>query len=217
MGGPKVGNFLAFNTIRSGRFLDTPEFTPIHAIGNNGTIFDRFDYQPNGRDAFHLNIFAARNWFQIPNTYDQPNQDQRQKASTFNLAPGYQHTFGASAVLTVSPFYRIDHVNYYPSRDAFNDTPATIAQSRSLANWGAKADLSYVHGRHDLKIGTQLMQTRLREDFSFGITDPTFNPVCVDADGNPQELPVDHQSRCMRRRGVHRQIRTCFPVCRPST
>ena len=189
LGGPKVGNFLAFNTIRSGRFLDTPEFTPIHAIGNNGTLFDRFDYQPNGRDAFHLNLFAARNWFQIPNTYDQPNQDQRQKASTFNLAPGYQHTFGASAVLTVSPFYRIDHVNYYPSRDAFNDTPATIAQSRTLANWGAKADLSYVHGRHDLKIGTQLMQTRLRENFSFGITDPTFNPVCVDADGDPQELP----------------------------
>ena len=44
---------------------------PFHDIGNNETIFDRFDYQPNGKDVFHLNLFAARNWIQIPNTYDQ--------------------------------------------------------------------------------------------------------------------------------------------------
>ncbi len=189
LGGPKAGNFLAANGLRSGRFLDTPEFTPIHAIGNNGTIFDRFDYQPNGRDAIHLNLFWARNWFQIPNTYDQPNQDQRQKISTFNLAPGYQRAFGAKAVLTVNPFYRADRVNYYPSRDAFSDTPATIGQRRDLTNWGVKADLSYASGRHNVKAGTQLMQTRLKERFTFGITDPFFNPVCVDVNGDPQALP----------------------------
>ncbi len=189
-GGPKVGNFLAINSLRSGRFLDTPEYTPIHAIGNNGTIFDHFDYQPTGRDAIHLNLFAARNWFQIPNTYDQPGQDQRQKISTFNFAPGYQHTFGAKTVLTVSPFYRIDHVHYYPSGDPYNDTPATLAQNRTLTNWGVKADVSYASGRHSLKVGTQLMQTRLNENFSFGVTDPFFNPVCLDNNGDPQELPT---------------------------
>jgi hypothetical protein len=189
-GGPKIGNFLAINSLRSGRFLDTPEYTPIHAVGNNGTIFDHFDYQPTGRDAFHLNVFAARNWFQIPNTYDQPGQDQRQKISTFNFAPGYQHTFGAKTVLTVSPFYRIDHVHYYPSGDPYNDTPATIAQNRTLTNWGVKADVSYASGRHSLKVGTQLMQTRLQENFSFGVTDPFFNPVCLDNNGDPQELPT---------------------------
>ena len=42
-GTPKFGNFIALNGIRSGRFLDTPEFLPIHDIGNNETIFDRFD------------------------------------------------------------------------------------------------------------------------------------------------------------------------------
>src|SRR6185295_15819208 len=73
-GGPKVGNFISINALRSGRFLDTPEFTPLHGIGNNGTIFDRLDWQPTGKDSIHLNIFGARNWFQIPNTYDQPNQ-----------------------------------------------------------------------------------------------------------------------------------------------
>ena len=106
MGGAKDGNFLAVNALRSGRFLDTPEFTPIHDIGNSGTIFDHFDYNPNGKDVFHLNVLGARNWFQIPNTYDQLGQDQRQKIATFNIAPGYQHIFSASTLLTVNPFYR---------------------------------------------------------------------------------------------------------------
>jgi hypothetical protein len=172
-GGAKVGNFLAVNALRSGRFLDTPELAPIHAIGNSGTIFDHFDYNPNGRDVFHVNILGARNWFQIPNTYDQLGQDQRQKIATFNFAPGYQHIFSASTLLTINPFYRQDHVNYYPSPDINNDTPATISQHRTLTNWGVKADLSIVNGRHNFKIGTQLMQTRLHEQFGFGITDPT--------------------------------------------
>jgi len=197
LGGPKVGNFLAVNTIRSGRFLDTPEFTPIHDIGNNGSIFDRFDYQPTSHDAFHLNVFAARNWFQIPNTYDQLGQDQRQKAMTFNFAPGYQHTFGSKFVLTVNPFYRHDHVNYYPSADPFDDAPATISQDRTLTNWGVKADVSYANGRHNLKVGTQLMQTRLEEKFNLGITDPLYNAVCVNDDGDPQEAPgVTNPDRC---------------------
>ena len=116
-GSAKVGNFLAVNALRSGRFLDTPELQPIHAIGNSGTIFDHFDYNPNGKDVFHLNILGARNWFQIPNTYDQLGQDQRQKIATFNIAPGYQHIFSASTLLTINPFYRADRVNYYPSPD----------------------------------------------------------------------------------------------------
>ncbi len=197
VGGPKIGNFISIDAIRSGRFLDTPEYTPIHAIGNNGTIFDRFDFQPSGRDAFHLNVFLARNWFQIPNTYDQPGQDQRQKATTFNFAPGYQHTFGAKMVLTVNPFVRRDWVNYYPSRDPFADTPATIGQRRTLTNWGVKADVAYANGRHNLKVGTQLMQTRLHENFTFGVTDSGFNAVCVNDNGDPQDLPgVTNPNNC---------------------
>jgi hypothetical protein len=171
-GGLKLGNFLVVNALRSGRFLDTPEFWPIHDIGNNGTIFDRLDYQPGTSDVFHLDLFGARNWFQVPNTYDQPNQDQRQRALTYNIAPGYQHTFNARTLLSASAFLRQDRVNYYPSADPFADTPATISQDRHLTNFGLKTDISYAAGRHDVKIGTQLMQTHLAEAFGLGITDP---------------------------------------------
>jgi hypothetical protein len=183
-GSAKFGQFLVLNTERSGRFLDSPEFHPMHDVGNTGAFFDRLDYQPGSADIFHLDLFAARNWFQIPTTYDQPGQDQRQKVVTFNIAPGYQHTFGSNTLLTLNLWTRRDAVNFYPSGDPFLDSPATLSQYRTLLNYGARADVSTVHGRHNLKLGTELKQTRLGEEFSMGITDFTFNPVCLDAAGD---------------------------------
>lgn len=190
-GGTKYGNFLALNGARSGRFLDTPEYAPIHAIGNNGSIFDRFDYQPGGKDVFHLNLFFARNWFQIPNQYDQQalGQDQRQRVLSYNVAPGYQHTFNAHTLLTVNGWLRQDQVNYYPSADTFSDTPVTLAQQRRLMSLGGKADVSYSSGNHNVKFGAQIMQTRLAEAFTMGVTDPTFNPVCLTGAGDPVTDP----------------------------
>lgn len=182
-GNAKVGNFLVVDGIRSGRFLDTPEFTAFHDIGNNESAFDRFDYQPNGLNVFHLDLFTARNWFQIPNDYDQLPQGQHERVLTWNIAPGYQHTFNAKTLLTINPYIRKDQVNYYPSRDPFADTPATQSQSRQLLNWGVKADISTTKGAHTLKLSVDLKQTRLLENFGFGITDPGFNSPCIDDTG----------------------------------
>ncbi len=189
IGGSNWGNFFVADSSRTGRFLDTPEFYPAHDIGNTQTIFDRFDYQPGGHDSFHLDMSGARNWFQVPNTYDQPNQDQRQQATTLSLNLGYQHTFTPQTLFTVTPFFRQDHVQYFPSRDAFDDNPATVAENRHLTNWGTRADISYANGMNNLKLGLQIMQTRLNENFAFGLTDPTFNPVCLTAAGEPVATP----------------------------
>jgi hypothetical protein len=196
-GGPKFGNFIAVNGIRSGHFLDTPEFVPIHDRGNNESIFDRLDWQPSAKDALHLNLFAARNWLQVPNDYDQLAQDQKLRVLTWNIAPGYQHTFNAHTLLTVNPYARRDQFNYYASRDPFADTPITAGQNRFLTNYGVKADVSYVHGRQELKFGTQIQQTRLLENFHFGVTDPLYNPACLDGSGNALLLPsVTDPNQC---------------------
>ena len=191
-GNAKMGNFLAVDGLRTGRFLDTPEFRPFHDIGNSQTIFDRFDYQPNGKNVFHLNLFTARNWFQIPNSYDQQasSQDQHQRVLSWNVAPGYQHTFSARTVLSANPYIRKDQVNYYGSRDPFADAPATQNQSRQLMNWGVKADIATTHGRNNFKYGLDLKQTRLLENFGFGITDPTFNDPCINPNGTPVGDPT---------------------------
>jgi hypothetical protein len=184
-GNTKIGNFLAVDGLRSGRFLDSPEFVPYHDIGNNQTIFDRLDYQPTGKDIFHLNLFAARNWIEIPNDLDQLAQDQRQRVLTWNIAPGYQHTINSHTLLTINPYVRKDQFNYYGSRDVLDDQPATQNQQRQLMNWGVRADVSTTIGHHNIKYGLDLKQTRLLENFGFGITDPTFNSPCIDASGQP--------------------------------
>lgn len=183
IGNSQFGNFLVLDSDRSGRFLDSPEFQPFHDIGNNETIFDRIDYQPGSQDSLHLDLFGARNWFQIPDTYDQLSQDQRQQATTESFSLGYQHTFSPSTLLTFNPFLRQDRISYYPSRDPFDDTPATVGQNRHLTNWGTRLDLSYANGVHNLKVGTQIMQDRLLESDFLAITDPTFNPICLTSSG----------------------------------
>lgn len=186
-GNAKAGNFIAFNFDRSNRFLDAPEFVSLHNSGNSFSIFDRVDYSPTVNDTFHLNFFVARNKFEIANTFDQEalGQDQRQRVASLNIAPGYVHIFNQSTVLSVNPFYRVDNVNYYPSADPFSDQTTTISQQRRLANYGVRGDVSYARGPHNIKVGGQVQWTALKEAFNFGITDPGFNPLCFDGNGDP--------------------------------
>lgn len=193
-GNQKLGNFTALNVTRSGHFLDTPESVPLHDIGNSENVFDRFDYRPTQSDTIHLNLFFARNWFQIPNTIDQQSsgQDQREQVRTFNIAPGWVHIFNSSTVLTFNPHVRQDQIGYYPSASLLSDQPATVQQNRSLTNFGVKSDIAYLKGRHNVKFGIQISQTNLKEDFHLGITDPTY-PGFLDANGNlfPGLAPYD--------------------------
>ncbi len=199
LGNSHWGNFMALDSVRSGRFLDSPEFSPFHDVGNNGEVFDRLDFQPNANNIFHLDLLGARNWFQIPNTYDQvaSGQDQRQQVLSFNIAPSYQHIFSATTLITVDPWLRRDHVNYYPSGNPFADQPATLGQDRYLTNLGGKVEVAYSAAHQNLTVGTQIMQTRLQEEFHLGLTNPLFNAVCVDAGGNAVAAPgVNSPSLC---------------------
>src|SRR5712671_1956325 len=127
-GNAKAGNFITFNFERSRRFLDSPEFTVLHDQGSAGSIFDRIDYSPNSKDTFHLNLFLARNRFQTPNQFDQQalGQDQRQIVHSINIAPGYVHIFGPTAVLSVNPYFRLDNVKYFASPNPFSDQTMTL-------------------------------------------------------------------------------------------
>jgi len=186
-GNAKAGNFFAADAVRGGRFLDTPEFDPLHAAGNAENAFDRFDLQPSPADALHFDVSWARSWFQTPNTYDQQasGQDQRQLMRSENLAAAYSHVFTSSLLLNTNLWWRQDHVNYYPSRELLDDQPATLSQDRSLVNVGTRVDVSYSRKHHDVKTGLLLQWTPLRESFSTGLTDPGFNSPCVDQNGTP--------------------------------
>jgi hypothetical protein len=185
-GSKTFGNFLAANSVRSGRFLDTPEFRPIHAIGNGIQIFDRVDFRPNDRHALNLNIFGARNWFQVPNSLDQLSQDQRQQSTTFSANAGYKNTSEANSLWSANAWVRQDRLGYFPSADIDDDFPASVSQNRHLTNWGLRTDGSRVSGVHNAKIGILWSQTKLRENFS--LVGDDIEPIQFSGRGNVNQV-----------------------------
>jgi hypothetical protein len=203
-GGEKWGNFISVSGLNSGRYLDAPEFTVMHAKGNEEDVFDRVDYQFSTADSTHLNLGYTRSWFQTPNSFDNLNvgvvgpdgnpvgpTDQRSKIETFNIAPTWTRVISPSVLFTLGAFVRRDHYNYYPSRNPFADLgppnlqQETVAQNRTLANVGIRSDVSYVKGIHNVKAGVTYQQTFLTENFGLGIVNPTLNAPCLDGNGDP--------------------------------
>jgi len=220
-GGQKWGNFIAANGLNTSRFLDPPELHAIHDKGNEENLFDRVDYQVTGADTIHTNFQYTRSWFQTPNTIDNlnfgvfspinPNQlvgpaDQRAQIKTFNIAPVWTRLISTTTLFTFGGFVRQDRFNYYPSGNVFADgtglipggSSATINQQRKLTNAGLRTDVSYVKGRHNVKAGVTFQHTFLTENFNFGVTDPAFNAVCLNAaDGSPDTNPTPtDQTQC---------------------
>jgi hypothetical protein len=184
-GSKTLGNFLSVDALQSSRFLDAPEFVPLHANGNAENIFDRLDFRWSDATSIHVNISSAHSWFQTPNTNVQQaaGQDQRQHMTSFNFDTGLTTEPGPSSAVTGNAWIRQDRVSYYPSANSFDDQPATLSQSRRLTSTGGKADVTFAKGVHLLKVGVQVQITPLSEFFRTGLTDPAFNSPCVTRTG----------------------------------
>lgn len=213
-GGPQWGNFIAINGLRSGRFLDPPEFVVMHDKGNEENAFDRADYQFSTADSAHLDLGFTRSWFQTPNSFDAQNAtawngvvvndsgigpngrlvgpaDQRSQIRTFNIAPTWTHLVGSDTVVTTGLWVRHDQYNYYPSGNPFADlgppslSRESVGQLRFLTSAGVRSSISYVKGIHNVKAGVDYEQTFLTEHDRLGIVDPTLNSPCLDVRGIP--------------------------------
>lgn len=191
-GSARLGSFTALDGINSGRFLDTPELTTLHANGNAQNLIERLDYKATNRSSLQLNTSLSRSWFQTPNTFDQQslNQNQRQTITSFNVAPSFLHTFSSSAFSQTNVWVRQDKVRYRPSEDMFADTPATLAQARRLTNAGLRSEATVSHGRHTAVVGAEWKHTFLAEQFATGLTDPEYNSPCLGTDGAPSSDPA---------------------------
>ncbi len=213
VGGKKWGNFIAAGGLSSSRFLDPPELHAIHDKGNEENFFDRVDFQLTRADSIHANFQYTRSWFQTPITIDNQNvavtdpltgtplppQDQRALIRTFNIAPVWTRLISATTLFTLGAYVRQDKFGYFPSANVFADgtglipggSSATLNQQRKLTNAGLRSDVSYVKGIHNLKAGVTFQHTFLRENFNFGITNPAFNAVCLNAsDLSPDTNPT---------------------------
>jgi hypothetical protein len=224
-GGKSWGNYISLNGLNTSRFLDGPEFAVMHDHGNEENVFDRVDFKMGQSNTVNLNLGFTRSWFQTPNSFDMQNvttwsglvvdnngigpdgkpvgsTDQRSKIRTYNIAPVWTHVLSPSTLVTFGGFARQDQFNYYPSRDVFADwisnlQSTTAGQDRRLTNLGLRGNLSYAKGVHTLKAGITYEDTILTEKDTYGLSDPTVNPVCLDANGNPITDPsITDPNKC---------------------
>ena len=212
-GGKTWGNFISANGLTTSRFLDGPELDVLHDRGNEENLFDRYDIKPSAADTLNLNFQFTRSWFQTPNSYDAqgatawsglvvdnaglgPNgllvgpTDQRSQIKTLDIAPTWTRLLNNETVFNLGGWMRQDRYNYYPSSDPFADLIPdlqlqTIGQARKLTNAGARAEVAYSKGIHNVKTGIFFEHTFLTEGDRFGIVDPTANAVCLNPDGSP--------------------------------
>jgi hypothetical protein len=187
----RFGYFVSGALNRSARFLDAPfqnatvnisgqtiiaDGRGLHNNGAGQNLFTRFDFVPNERNFFRLNIALARSRFDVPNLPSQEiaGQDQIQENRNLAIYPSWQHVFNSRVALTVSPYLRISTST---SEDSPGDTPITFDYDRRLPTYGVVANIAYTDGRHQFKTGIDAFAFPVRERFSFQLTDPTFNPL----------------------------------------
>jgi hypothetical protein len=138
-----------------------------------------------------------------PNGQVVGSTDQRSQIRTLNLAPTWTAVLNAKTVLTAGGFVRQDQYYYYPSDNPFADlqpdlTLQTVGQHRTLTDLGARADIAYSNGIHNLKAGFVFSDTILTEKDAIGIVDPTANSPCLNPDGSPDTNPLlANQAGCV--------------------
>jgi Carboxypeptidase regulatory-like domain/TonB-dependent Receptor Plug Domain len=135
-GGQNWGNFIEMDGLNTGRFLDPPEFTVIHAKGNELNFFDRIDYSFTSADSIHLNLNFSRSWFQTPNAFDNLNVCNVIDGTGANANP--QNLTACSATNSTGPvFGNVGNTDQRSQIKTFNVAPTytRIISQNSVLNF----------------------------------------------------------------------------------
>ncbi len=170
----RVGYFVSIRSMKSNRFLDQVSLDNLHNGGNAQRFSSRFDYEAPGGDRLRLNLMTGRSSFQVANLRSQhtAGQRQRQLLRDASASVGWFKTLSPLSTLDVTASYRTSIAQLFPSA---GDTPVEAAQARHLTTVNLGTRYSRIAGAHNLRMGVDLQRFPLSENFSFGITDPSFN------------------------------------------
>lgn len=170
----RFGYFVSIYDMKTNRFLDQVSLDNLHNGGNAERISSRLDYRLSDGDQLRLNLMAGRSSFQVANLRSQhaAGQRQRQLLRDLSASVGWLKTLSPRSTLEMTASYRTSVAQLFPSP---GDTPVAAAQARHLTTVNLATRYSRIRGSHNLRMGFDLQYFPLSENFSFGITDPSFN------------------------------------------
>jgi TonB dependent receptor/Carboxypeptidase regulatory-like domain/TonB-dependent Receptor Plug Domain len=164
----KFAYYASLNGNRSDYGLSPPVAQVHHDAANGYGGFGSLIYNRTPRDQFRLITQLRTDYFQIP--YDpDPNSAENQQYNSSGLRDGqhetdgivdftWAHSFSASTLLQVSPFYHSNRADYEPDS---NDLPVATTSDRASHYAGVQASLTgqiahntlqagfYAFGQHD--------------------------------------------------------------------
>ncbi|HWW23344.1 MAG TPA: TonB-dependent receptor [Edaphobacter sp.] len=156
----KFAYYASLNGNRSDYGLSPPIAQPHHNAANGYGGFGSFIYNRTPQDQLRLVTQLRTDYFQIP--YDpDPNSAENQQYDSSGLRDGqretdgivdftWAHTFSASTLLQVSPFYHYNRANYEPN---INDLPVATTSDRASNYAGAQASITTQIARNTLQAG----------------------------------------------------------------
>ena len=156
----KFAYYASLSGNRSDYGLAPPIQQIYHDADNGYGGFASLIYNLTPKDQLRLISMARADYFQIP--YDPSSTDfEALQYNSSGLRDGqhetdiadafsYLHTFNASTVLQVSPFYHYNKVDYQSNP---NDTPVSTTYRRASSYVGAQASISKVIPRNSIQAG----------------------------------------------------------------
>jgi outer membrane cobalamin receptor len=150
--GNKLAYYFSLTGNRTDLGLEPPSETILHNAGNGFGAFTTLTYNLTGSDQFRLAASGRRDHYQIPNTpLDQAAgyRDVDQETDSFaNIS--WVHTYGPSALLTVSPFFHYNEGQYMGGAG----DPLVTTADRASKYTGAQISLGLVRAKHNIHVGT---------------------------------------------------------------
>jgi len=141
--------YASLNGNRTDLGLETPTSAVIHDQANGYGGFTSLTYNVNAQNQLRLVAQLREDFYQVPIAPGQIQHDSNKERDGFVLFT-WVRTFSPGLVLTVSPFYHHNNVNYSSSRF---DQPSSATETLSSNYEGGQANLSWIAKRNNLRAG----------------------------------------------------------------
>jgi outer membrane receptor for ferrienterochelin and colicin len=161
---------LGFSGQRSERFLDPVHPDNLHNHGNAANATAEFSWLASPSNTLSVVGGVGRSSFDVPHNEEQEEagQDQRQTNLQTWQTASWQRAWSGNTVSQIAGYHRSGSAALL---GAERDTPLFISADRSLRRTGVLGSVTHHRGKHVLKAGVEAARLRLREDFSFFVTD----------------------------------------------
>ncbi|MCU0246763.1 MAG: TonB-dependent receptor, partial [Bryobacter sp.] len=185
----KWGYSGSVNAMKTNRYLDQVSLDNLHNGGHSLRGFLRGDYTASQRDVLRFNLMAGSSPFQLANLRSQHANEMSQRQLMRDTSGGvtWVRTIDAKSTYEAHASLRAVSAQLF---DSAGDTPVTASQSRRHSTFTVANRYNTIRGVHNIRAGFDFQRFPVRENFSFAITEASFNDP-NSGDFNANLLPFD--------------------------